>query len=110
MIRDRGNIKWTSMMLPEHVKILRELEVEQGYKTKPAVDEQQLEHFNEIIGLAMEENRELAFTYYEHHDFHVLKGRVHYVDPIRGCLRIIGEDHTRVDLPIEKITDIGEKE
>lgn len=24
MIQDRGSIKWTAMMLPEHVKLLRE--------------------------------------------------------------------------------------
>ncbi|MDR0138491.1 YolD-like family protein [Metabacillus idriensis] len=109
MIRDRGNIKWTSMMLPEHVKILRELEIEQGYAAKPSVDEQQLEHFNELISLAMEENRELAFTYYENHGFHVQEGHVHYVDPIRGCIRIVNAEEARFDLPLNKITDIREK-
>ncbi|PLR68024.1 MULTISPECIES: YolD-like family protein [Bacillaceae] len=109
MIRDRGNIKWTSMMLPEHVKILRELEIEQGYAVKPVMDEQQLEHFNELISLAMEENRELAFTYYENHDFHVREGHVHYVDPIRGSIRIIDSEETRFDLPLDKITDIRGK-
>ncbi|TFI48759.1 YolD-like family protein, partial [Diaphorobacter sp. DS2] len=34
MIRDRGRIKWTSMMLPEHVKLLRDWAKEDTYEQK----------------------------------------------------------------------------
>ncbi len=34
MIRDRGNIKWTAMMLPEHVKLLREWQEQDQVREK----------------------------------------------------------------------------
>ena len=34
MIRDRGRMKWVSMMLPEHVRVLREWAEEKRMKRK----------------------------------------------------------------------------
>ncbi|WP_231620822.1 YolD-like family protein, partial [Fictibacillus sp. 7GRE50] len=43
MIRDRGNnIKWTALILPEHVKELRAFDSDQTKKEKPELDEQHL--------------------------------------------------------------------
>lgn len=39
-IKDRGTKKWTSIMLPEHVKALRELNAELNKVEKPILDEQ----------------------------------------------------------------------
>ena len=39
MLRDRGNIKWTAMMLPEHVQRLRTWQQEDQQITKPTFDE-----------------------------------------------------------------------
>ena len=41
--RDRGTIKWTAMMLPEHVKLLREWHAEDDYIPKPQHDEYEFE-------------------------------------------------------------------
>lgn len=46
MNNDRGVIKWTAMMLPEHVKLLREWQVEDTLTEKPELDEAQLEQIN----------------------------------------------------------------
>ncbi|HSI65796.1 MAG TPA: YolD-like family protein [Planococcus sp. (in: firmicutes)] len=51
-IKDRGRIKWTAMMLPEHIQMLRELQKEDRYKTKPILDEFDLEMIQEEIQLA----------------------------------------------------------
>jgi hypothetical protein len=91
MIRDRGKIKWTSLMLPEHVKMLRDWQEEEKYKTKPQLDEQQLEEMNETICCAMETGEPLAITHYVNRDFEVVVGRIHYYDDIQKQLRII--DH-----------------
>lgn len=110
MIRDRGNIKWTSMMLPEHVKLLRDWSEEDAYQEKPELDEQQLEQFNETICFAMEENTELIFTYYKDHFFHTCSGYVHYIDPIQHTLRIVDEETgNRLQLPLQIIVDIRQK-
>jgi len=56
-ICDRGSIKWTSLMLPEHVKELRKYLNEEYYNIpEPTIDEQQLEEMNELVMVAMEFN------------------------------------------------------
>ncbi|MCK6257809.1 YolD-like family protein [Fictibacillus sp. KIGAM418] len=47
-------------------------------KTKPELDEQQLELMEETIGETMAENLDLCFTYFRDGDFHLLIGKVHY--------------------------------
>lgn len=37
--RDRGKIKWTSLMLPEHLKRLREWQAEDNYIEQPQLDQ-----------------------------------------------------------------------
>ncbi len=110
MIRDRGNIKWTSMMLPEHVKLLRDWSEADAYQEKPELDEQQLEQFNETICRAMEEHAELIFTYYKDHFFHTCSGYVHYIDPTLHMLRIVDEQTgSRQQLPFHSIFDVKQK-
>ncbi|APH04516.1 YolD-like family protein [Bacillus weihaiensis] len=107
MIRDRGNIKWTSMMLPEHVKLLRHWSESDAYQDKPELDEQRLEEINETICLAMEHHNELVFTYYKNHFFHTCTGYVHYIDPIEQTLRIVNEQtDSRLQLSIKEIVDV----
>ncbi|GEN31675.1 hypothetical protein HNQ35_002040 [Cerasibacillus quisquiliarum] len=41
-IKDRGTKKWTSIMLPEHVKALKQLLADERKEQKPLLDEQHL--------------------------------------------------------------------
>ena len=88
MLRDRGSIKWVSMMLPEHVDSLREYH-ESFQKIKIHPDEQKYEEFNEIICEAMAENRFLQFAYYRQGEVKTLAGRIHYADALKRELRIV---------------------
>ncbi|MFJ7850790.1 YolD-like family protein [Peribacillus sp. NPDC097206] len=49
MIKDRGTIKWTSLMLPEHVKALRDWAVEDKLEKKPELDEQAFEQIEIVV-------------------------------------------------------------
>lgn len=51
-IKDRGRLKWTAMMLTEHVQMLRDWQQEDRYKIRPALDEFDLEAIHEEIRLA----------------------------------------------------------
>jgi YolD-like protein len=63
VIRDRGNIKWTSLMLPKHVKELRRYIHEDYYDIpEPSLDVQQLEQMNDLVLEAMEFNFPLTFV------------------------------------------------
>lgn len=50
--RDRGRIKWTAMMLPEHVQKLREWMNEDHYDERPLLDEFDMQLIQEEIELA----------------------------------------------------------
>ncbi|MFN2745471.1 MULTISPECIES: YolD-like family protein [Bacillus] len=100
MLKDRGSIKWVSMMLPEHVELLREYHESLHKHEKPVLDEQKYEELNERICEAMEENRPLQFTYYQQGEMKKLAGRVHYVDALKRELRIMSctDQHHRLKL------------
>ncbi len=52
MIRDRGSIKWTAMMLPEHVVELRKWMDREYYTERPDLDEFDLQGIQEEIEVA----------------------------------------------------------
>lgn len=89
-IRNRGNIKWTSLMLPEHVKELRRYIHEEYYDVpEQSIDEQQMEEMNELILEAMEYNFPLTFIIYKNRRLESIVGNIHFVDSIKMEFRII---------------------
>jgi predicted AAA+ superfamily ATPase len=96
MIRDRGAIKWTSMMLPEHVKLLRDWAEEDLDQQKPELDEQQLEAMNSLLFDAMEARKQLVITYYENRRHKLLIGTMHHYDEFNQKLHLVdkfGDPH-----------------
>lgn len=88
--RDRGNIKWTSLMLPEHVKELRRYINEVYYDVpETSIDEQRMEEMNELILEAMEYNFPLTFIIYKNRRFEKIDGHIHFIDSIKMEFRII---------------------
>ncbi len=56
MIKDRGNIKWASMMLPEHLELLREYK--QGHaKQQRELADWELEELQQTIDLAYNQHQ-----------------------------------------------------
>ncbi|MFC8062242.1 YolD-like family protein, partial [Bacillus velezensis] len=53
MLRDRGAIKWTSMMLPEHLTQLKQDLLDVSKMEKPSLDEQQIEEIDILVSEAM---------------------------------------------------------
>lgn len=106
LIRDRGTIKWTSMMLPEHVRLLRDWAREDEYETKPELDEQQLEQMNEMICDAMQYGAELLITFFDRTHHQTIKGTIHYVDEIQRKLRVVTVEGETKQIPIEWITEV----
>ncbi|MFE7060839.1 YolD-like family protein [Sutcliffiella sp. NPDC057660] len=106
-IRDRGTIKWTSMMLPEHVKLLRDWTKEDLYETKPELDEQRLEEMNELFCEAMETGKEVTITYYEKRRYHLFVGAVHHLDAYQRRLHVVDKFGEASYLCLENILDIS---
>ncbi|WP_158591788.1 YolD-like family protein [Oceanobacillus halophilus] len=80
MVNDRGTIKWTSMMMPEHINMLNQMWNEKEYKTKPIIDAQQLSEMNTKLQLAIHNNLTVRIKYYKNHDFHTMAGKLKSID------------------------------
>ncbi|NPC93181.1 YolD-like family protein [Bacillus sp. WMMC1349] len=106
MLRDRGTIKWVSMMLPEHVKLLREYQESLDKVEKPVLDEQKYQEFDEVICEAMENNRPLQFTYFQKGELKKLTGCIHYVDVLQRELRILSDTSQTFILKLDDMVDI----
>lgn len=65
MLRDRGTIKWTSMMLSEHLLQLKQDLLDVSKIEKPSLDYQQIEEMGIFVSEAMSLNKELKFKLYE---------------------------------------------
>ena len=105
-LRDRGNIKWTSMMLPEHVSMLREWADEDSYEAEKLLDEQHLEEMDTVMAEAMETGRLVTITHFERKRHQLLIGNIHHYNMLEQKLHIVdrfGEVHY---LPVRRLTDI----
>lgn len=51
--RDRGRIKWTAIMLPEHIQQLREWHAEDRYEERPELSEWDLEAIQDELNRAL---------------------------------------------------------
>lgn len=106
MIRDRGKIKWTSMMLPEHVKLLRDWVKEDEDEKEKELDEQQLERMNETILEAMELNHSVAITHYRRQKYELLIGKIHYWDSMASKLHIVDNFEELHRIGLSNIVDV----
>ncbi|MDQ0219075.1 YolD-like family protein [Peribacillus cavernae] len=105
-MRDRGSIKWTSMMLPEHKKMLADLYEEQKHFTKPTLDEQKLEELNDIVRVALGHTLDVKVTFYRHQAFYSVKGQVAKIDELHKIVRIIDDSSAEHRVPFEDIVNI----
>lgn len=76
MVNDRGTKKWTSLMLPEHVEILKVLFAEKVYEKKPTLDEQQVMENETILKHAIHDHLMIEIKYFKNHDVQVIQGEV----------------------------------
>ncbi|AZV89281.1 hypothetical protein BUN12_1021 [Bacillus amyloliquefaciens] len=80
MLRDRGAIKWTSMMLPEHLTQLKQDLLDVSKMEKPSLDEQQIEEIDILVSEAIALNRELKFKLFKEGVAEDLIGTVQYLN------------------------------
>ncbi len=88
-VQDRGTKKWVSLMLPEHVDMLKEVFLE--YKVKPVLDEQQMIEIDQKLKYALEEDATIEMTYYENGMFKKTNGKLQKVDQWRGYIMLLNE-------------------
>ncbi|MGN1400937.1 MAG: YolD-like family protein [Bacillus sp. (in: firmicutes)] len=99
-------MKWTSLMLPEHVSMLREWAEEDRYETKACLDEQQFEDMNRSIAELMELHELAAITYYENRKHRLMIGHIHYHDAYNRKLHIKDQFDDIQYIPLDHIVEV----
>ncbi|WCK55869.1 YolD-like family protein [Aneurinibacillus sp. Ricciae_BoGa-3] len=79
--RDRGNIKWTSMMLTEHREALKAWGESQNDIAPPNKTEDELAELAEQIGRAIASHCEVRLTYYRDKRNHEAVGIITRFNP-----------------------------
>lgn len=76
MNRDRGTIKWNALMLPEHVKLLREWQEEDKRRDKPLLEEWMLDEMNTRLQQALKFHLPVTLTYWMNEQMHSITGKI----------------------------------
>ncbi|WP_010094532.1 YolD-like family protein [Ornithinibacillus scapharcae] len=105
MVHDRGSIKWTSLMLPEHVELLKSIWNEDKKIKKPVLDEQEIEVLNMLLIEAYEEKQPITITYYKNHQLLSIKGQIIKLDSIHNSVFVKSPDQT-FTIPFSSIYQI----
>ena len=88
MNRDRGTMKWNAMMLPEHVKLLREWKEEDDRAERPDLDEWALQEMNVQIEAAHRHRLPIQLTVWEEGGCSTLTTMIEGVDIGKRSLSI----------------------
>ncbi|UTW69828.1 YolD-like family protein [Anaerobacillus sp. HL2] len=107
ILKDRGNIKWTAMMLPERNNAAS-VKKRTNDKEKPILDEQQLDELNQTICNAIKAKTALEITYYaeRERDFQTVSGVVANFDSTLQHIRITNKENRYLIVAVENIIDI----
>ncbi|WP_404452787.1 YolD-like family protein [Virgibacillus necropolis] len=81
MSNDRGTIKWTSLMLPEHVELLKQMWQEDKRERQPIMDPQEIELINQQVVESYENQIVILLTYYQNGRRHDAIGRISKLHP-----------------------------
>ncbi|MFD2133355.1 YolD-like family protein [Pseudogracilibacillus auburnensis] len=79
-VNDRGTMKWTSIMLPEHIEALNKMWEEQDHKEMPEIDEQQIAENNLLLQDALENDLQIRIKYFADHDHKIIVGYLLHID------------------------------
>ena len=98
MLKDRGNKKWSSLMLVEHRNGLEKILEHEDDVDLPVLDQQKLEELERILNEAIECNKVVEVTYYESRRHKKITGNV-----MAGSTDIVFKNKK---IPLQNIIDI----
>ncbi|WP_458414110.1 YolD-like family protein [Schinkia sp. CFF1] len=106
MIKDRGTIKWTALMLPEHVQQIRKL-WEDGEKVpERTVDEQQIETINLILTRAITNHISVKIIYYENGTYLNQIGHISKINPYNCVLCLSTLQGEKININTNRILEV----
>lgn len=106
MLRDRGTIKWTSLMLPEHLTQLKQDLIDVSKIEKPSLDDQQIEEMDILVSEALEFNKELKFKLFNNGFVENVTGRVHYINFEQQKLHVTDQNDNTIYINMNNIIGV----
>ncbi|MCB4341818.1 hypothetical protein [Bacillus phage SPbetaL3] len=106
MLRDRGTIKWTSLMLPEHLTQLKQDLIDVSKIEKPSLDDQQIEEMDILVSEALEFNKELKFKLFNNGFVENVTGRVHYINFEQQKLHVKDQNDNTIYINMNNIIGV----
>ncbi len=91
--QDRGNKKWSAMLLPEHRERLRQMAEDEQKIVKPRLDADQWEDLNYKLQAALTEKRIITITYFKHDTLVNVTGIISKCDLINRMLYVKEDEH-----------------
>ncbi len=106
--QDRGNKKWSAMLLPEHRERLRQMAEDEQKVVKPRLDADQLEDLNYKLQAALIEKRIITITYFKNHSLINVTGMIIKCDLINYILHIKENDDLLTRIHLSNITEAND--
>jgi hypothetical protein len=104
-LNDRGNIKWTTMMLPEHRQLLIKLKEAQQNVTMRNLTEDKLSEIDEVIKQSLVQGEEITVTYYHRKRYYMVTGILEGYDPLQKQIIVKGRANERKKIDCNQIID-----
>ncbi|MCC3144695.1 YolD-like family protein [Halanaerobium sp. Z-7514] len=104
-IKDRGNKKWTSLMLVEHRKRLQELKENEGQLEKPELDEQLKAAINYKLIKAFEEKLKLEIIHFKINRFKKNRGYLAAINT-KDKYILLSQNHKKEKIFLENLIDL----
>ncbi|MDQ0268676.1 YolD-like family protein [Cytobacillus purgationiresistens] len=90
MIRDRGKMKWQgAFFMPEHVKLLSDIQTNSNKQAKPHLDEQELEEIQIIVMESLHYTLPIKITTWKNGFFKHSTRVVDTVDMVKMQIRFV---------------------
>jgi len=95
LVRDRGNTKWTAMMLTEHKELLKEWGIKQEDVDPPAHDEDFLAEIADMLSRSLIDQQAVKIKYWKSKRHLDVTGTVKKIDPMLKAILIEIDDNDK---------------
>lgn len=89
-LKDRGRIKWTAMMLPEHTAELRDWYAEDDLDPKPELNEDDLQLIQEELEIAFTKKNDAVITTWRTGKKDTYIGKIVHLNPANQSISVEG--------------------
>lgn len=93
-INERGTKKWVSLMMPEHISLLKDMWEETEHKKKPILDEQQLLEIDMKLQCAIHNDLIVIIKYFEDHNYQTKRGKLLEISSLKKAVQL--DDNTEI--------------